>query len=235
MSGSGPDDGAYHVSLLEENSDGGFSRLSVEFSMEDLARAYELACDDEDPPPVEIMEREEAQSQLQALNTEPTLQQLNKLSRGGDIETLRLCLYAGVRDRPDERGLYRTSLDRCGQFGTTECVRELVKWGGNPLFQVNREKRTAISYAAMGGKIDTLVYFAKLGHPMDKPDGDGYTPLLHAVKGGHLHCSVFLLELGADIKHKAQDGMTALTMVNSKVKNPALKAFIKQRVRAKKK
>ena len=213
----------------------GGSGFTVSFNHEEMMQAYEAAREMDGPEPCEMVDREEAQRRLDELNTEPSLQQLNKLSRGGDMETMRLCLQAGIRDRPDEKGLYRTALDRCAQFGPTPCVVELVKWGGNPMYQVNREKRTAVSYAAMGGKLETLVHFAKLGHVLDKADGDGYTPFLHAVKGGHLSCAIFLLEMGADIKHKAQDGMTAATIVSSRVKNPALKQFIKQRVRAKRK
>eukprot|EP00754_Rhynchopus_humris_P046928 Rhum_TRINITY_DN6438_c0_g1::Rhum_TRINITY_DN6438_c0_g1_i1::g.19911::m.19911/K08062/RFXANK; regulatory factor X-associated ankyrin-containing protein len=230
----------YSATLITRcGKSGGFEKVLLSFGVEEMRKALAAARADSDPH-VNLMSRAEAKKTMDELNADADLATLSRSCKGGDIDTVKLCLFAGVRDRPDEKNFYRTVVDRCAQFGDALALEELLKWGANPhhpsgprIRSSGPEDKSLMAWCASGGNLNGLILLAKKGLDTDVEDDEGFTPFLYAVQGGHYESAMFLYTMGADIKHKSNDGVNALTLVTTKHKNASLTKFIKNKFKEK--
>ncbi|CAL1383176.1 unnamed protein product [Linum trigynum] len=84
-----------------------------------------------------------------------------------------------------------------GKFNTVEMMEHMID---RPMESLKDDLgRTALHYAAAGGKYDVLVYLVEImGFPADIRDSLGETPLHQAIVARHHGCAEYLLDYDAD-------------------------------------
>jgi ankyrin repeat protein len=148
----------------------------------------------------------------------------------GNFELLHILLEAGADPNAThvggEEGVRYTALSDAVGPGVrnTEIVRELIKWGANPMgsggMHLYCPTGSLLDYAAVHGNVELVRLFIAAGHVVDpSPDqirqGDGLSyglsPLMFAVCGGHANVVTVLLEdYEVSVSTKNRAGCTAL-------------------------
>jgi ankyrin repeat protein len=87
---------------------------------------------------------------------------------------------------------------------------ELVKAGVHPSRAEDKSGRTALLYAARGGKLAVCQFLMKVGADLDACDKDGRNALHYAARRGNCEVACWLLDNGASVSSTDAHALTPL-------------------------
>ena len=136
----------------------------------------------------------------------PTIENLLRATRSGDLALVRRLLDSQPIDATDEYG--RTPVMLAIEAGHVEVVRELVGRGAS-LTKADRSGDTPLLLATRSGKKELLSLLLGRSAPVNAVNGSGTTPLMLAARAGAVEICEQLLDAGADPELHDAGGLRA--------------------------
>jgi len=131
----------------------------------------------------------------------------------------------------DENGNKRTPLMDASEFGYSDIVRLLIRYGADPNIAPN-DGPSALLLASNRGHLVVVELLVENGANINATNNWGATPLINAASNGHTDVVKFLLQHGANPNAKLQtpfdvEGRTALMMAAAQGDKTTVDVIIK--------
>ncbi|XP_075940723.1 ankyrin repeat and EF-hand domain-containing protein 1 [Anarhichas minor] len=117
-----------------------------------------------------------------------------------------ITLGAGADPNAKNKKTGVTALMEAAKAGSLQLVKAILKKGGNPN-ALDRKRRTAVHYAAMGGFFELFPVLSAYSADMGGINLEECTALHYAAATGNANCCKFLAQRGCNPKLKNQEGL----------------------------
>eukprot|EP01064_Diplonema_japonicum_P013866 TRINITY_DN21402_c0_g1_i1.p1 TRINITY_DN21402_c0_g1~~TRINITY_DN21402_c0_g1_i1.p1 ORF type:complete len:269 (+),score=34.94 TRINITY_DN21402_c0_g1_i1:33-839(+) len=120
---------------------------------------------------------------------------LVRAARNGDIETLKIVKYLGIKAEKDATTSKGPVLE-AALAGHSDCLVELLNMGGD-IHEKDAKGLSVIHAVCLAGKLECLEVLIDRGIDLNIQESKGWTPLHFAKHSGHTQCASLLLRHGA--------------------------------------